>query len=75
MEQWLSLKKDSKVTIKIPQKGEKKKTLDMVENNAKITLEQFKIKDKQDKEIHKIALQELVELLELEEIPRENRSL
>ena len=56
LEQWLSLKKDSKVIIKIPQKGEKKKTLDMVENNAKITLEQFKIKDKQDKEIHKIAL-------------------
>lgn len=69
LEQWLSLKKDLKVTIKIPQKGEKKKTLDMVENNAKITLEQFKIKDTQDKEIHKIALQELVNLLEMEEIP------
>ena len=69
LEEWLSIKKDSKVSIKIPQKGEKKKTLDMVENNAKITLEQFKINDKQDKEIHKIALQEIVELLDLDEVP------
>jgi excinuclease ABC subunit C len=69
LEQWLSSKKEAKVMIKIPQKGEKKKTLDMVENNAKITLEQFKLKDKQDKELHKIALQELADLLELEEVP------
>ncbi|WP_291632675.1 excinuclease ABC subunit UvrC [Clostridium sp.] len=69
LEQWLSSKKDSKVMIKIPQKGEKKKTLEMVGNNAKITLAQFKVKDKQDKEIHKIALQELVDLLDLDEIP------
>ncbi len=69
LEQWLSSKKESKVMIKIPQKGEKKKTLEMVENNAKITLENFKLKDMQDKVIHKIALQEIVELLELDEIP------
>jgi len=69
LEQWLSEKKESKVTIKIPQKGEKKKTLEMVENNAKITLENFKLKDKRDKEVHKIALLELVELLELDEVP------
>ena len=69
LEQWLSSKKESKVMIKIPQKGEKKKTLEMVENNAKITLENFKLKDMQDKEVHKIALQELVELLELDELP------
>ncbi|MBU3091737.1 excinuclease ABC subunit UvrC [Clostridium sp. CF011] len=69
LEQWLSSKKESKVMIKVPQKGEKKKTLEMVENNAKITLEQFKLKDMQDKEIHKIALEELTGLLELDEIP------
>ena len=70
LEQWLSSKKESKVMIKIPQKGEKKKTLEMVGNNAKITLENFKVKDKQDKEVHKIALNEIVELLELDEIPQ-----
>ncbi|WP_298847135.1 excinuclease ABC subunit UvrC [Clostridium sp.] len=69
LEQWLSDKKDSKVIIKIPQKGEKKKTLEMVANNAKITLENFKLKDMQDKEIHKIAMQEITELLKLDEIP------
>ncbi|MBW9150850.1 excinuclease ABC subunit UvrC [Clostridium estertheticum] len=69
LEQWLSAKKDSKVAIKIPQKGEKKKTLEMVANNAKITLENFKLKDMQDKEIHKIAMQEITELLKLDEIP------
>jgi len=70
LEQWLSSKKESKVMIKVPKMGEKKKTLDMVENNAKICLEQFKVKDKQDKEVHKIALTEIVELLELDEIPQ-----
>ena len=70
LEQWLSTKKDSKVVIKVPQKGEKKKTLEMVENNAKLTLEQFKLKDKQDKEIHKIALLEIVELLDLGDVPQ-----
>ncbi|MBU3179678.1 excinuclease ABC subunit UvrC [Clostridium psychrophilum] len=69
LELWLSSKKESKVTIRVPQKGEKKKTLEMVENNAKITLENFKLKDMQDKEVHKIALAELVELLELDEVP------
>ncbi|MCJ7688870.1 MAG: excinuclease ABC subunit UvrC, partial [Clostridiaceae bacterium] len=69
LQQWLSDKKEAKVTIKVPQKGEKKKTLDMVQNNARITLEGFKIKDKYDKEIHKIALQELTVLLNLDEIP------
>lgn len=43
----------------------------MVGNNAKITLEQFKLKDKQDKELHKIALQEIVELLSLPRCHRE----
>lgn len=70
LEQWLSSKKESKVLIKVPQKGEKKKTLEMVGNNAKITLEQFKLKDKRDKEIHKIALSEIVDLLDLEETPQ-----
>ncbi|MGH4050661.1 MAG: excinuclease ABC subunit UvrC [Clostridium sp.] len=69
LEQWLSARKESKVIIKVPKMGEKKKTLDMVQNNAKITLENFKLKDMQDKEVHKIALEEIVELLELDEVP------
>lgn len=69
IEQWLTLKSDSKINIKIPQKGEKFNILNMVRNNAKITLEQFNLKMKQDKEINKVALNELKEILELDEIP------
>lgn len=69
LEQWLGMKRGSKVLIKLPKKGEKKELLDMVEKNAKITLEQFKLKILKDKEIHRVALRELAEILELEESP------
>lgn len=69
LQEWLGMKRSSKVTIKIPQKGEKKETLNLVEKNAKMTLEHFKIKFIQDKEIHNTALQELAYILNLEGIP------
>lgn len=69
LEQWLTIKKDYKVTIKIPHKGEKRKTLDMVEKNASHALEMFKVKHKVDKELNNVALSEIQEALELDEIP------
>ncbi|KEI16676.1 excinuclease ABC subunit UvrC [Clostridium haemolyticum] len=69
LENWLSLKKGSKVFIKVPLKGEKKKLLDLVESNAKNTLEQFKLKIKVDKELYTDILGELKNLLGLEDIP------
>lgn len=69
LEQWLTVKRGSKVAIKIPKKGEKFEFLNMVKNNAKITLEQFKIKILQDKEIHRVAVMELIEALGIEEMP------
>jgi excinuclease ABC subunit C len=69
LEDWLSAKKGSKVWIKVPKKGDKKQFMDMVENNAKATLEQFKLKIIRDKEIHQTALKELAEVLSLEELP------
>jgi excinuclease ABC subunit C len=69
MEQWLTMKRGSKVTIKEPQKGDKKDLLEMVEKNAKLTLEGFKTKITQDKEINGIAIRNLAELLGLEDIP------
>jgi excinuclease ABC subunit C len=69
LEQWLTMKRESKVWIKVPQRGDKKDLLEMVAKNAKLTMEQFKTKIKQDKEIHKTALKELAEILELEELP------
>lgn len=69
MEEYLTIKRGSKVWIKVPKKGQKKDMLDMVKNNARITLEKFKDKYLKDKEINKISLQELQNLLELDEWP------
>ena len=69
MEEYLTIKRGSKVWLKVPQKGQKKEMLEMVKNNAKITLEKFKDKYLKDKEINRISLQELQELLELDEWP------
>ncbi|MCQ2968913.1 MAG: excinuclease ABC subunit UvrC [Clostridium sp.] len=66
IEQYLTIKRGAKVWIKVPQKGQKREMLQMVKNNAKITLEKFKYKYLKDKEINKIALEELQELLDLE---------
>ncbi|MEG2109887.1 excinuclease ABC subunit UvrC [Clostridium sp.] len=69
LEEFLSVKRESKVTLKIPQKGDKKSMLEMVRENAKITLEQFKEKIVMEKEINNIALMELTNMLSLEELP------
>lgn len=69
IEQWLTQKRGAKVNIKVPKKGEKKELLNMVEKNAKNTLEKFRMKLLQDKELHKASMVELTDLLELEEIP------
>lgn len=66
VEKYLTIKRGAKVWIKVPQKGQKREMLDMVKNNAQITLEKFKDKYLMDKEINKIALEELQELLDLE---------
>lgn len=69
MEEYLTIKRGSKVWLKVPQKGQKKDMLEMVNNNAKITLEKFKDKYLKDKEINRITLQELQDLLQLDEWP------
>ena len=70
MEEYLTIKRGTKVWIKVPQKGQKKEMLEMVKNNARITLEKFKDKYLKDKEINRISLLELQDLLELEECPQ-----
>ncbi|WP_297417688.1 excinuclease ABC subunit UvrC [Clostridium sp.] len=69
LEEFLSIKRGSKVYVKIPIKGEKKEMLELVKNNAKITLEQFKDKILKDKEINRISLENIQELLELDTLP------
>lgn len=69
VEEFLTLKRGAKAWIKEPQKGQKKELLEMVENNAKVTLEQFKDKMLRDKEINRISLVELADALELDVWP------
>ena len=69
IEDFLTIKRGAKAWIKVPQKGQKKDMLEMVKNNAKITLEQFKDKFFKEKEINRISLEELQVLLDLDEPP------
>jgi excinuclease ABC subunit C len=69
LEEFLSVKRGSKVFVKIPIKGEKKDMLELVKNNAKVTLEQFKDKILMDKEINRISLEQIQDLLELDSLP------
>ena len=69
LEEFLTIRRQSKVWIKTPKKGEKKEMLEMVSKNAKLTLEQFKEKLLQDNEINRKVLEELKEVLELDEAP------
>ncbi|WP_244835496.1 excinuclease ABC subunit UvrC [Clostridium sp. BJN0001] len=69
LEEFLTVKRGSKVYVRIPIKGEKKDMLKLVRNNAKITLEQFKDKILIDKEINRVCLNEIQDLLELDVFP------
>lgn len=69
IEKFLTDKRGSKVWIKTPKKGDKKNLLDMVRNNAKIMLEQFKEKMVEEKELNKSALTELADVLALDSLP------
>lgn len=69
LEEFLTVKRGSKVFVKIPIKGDKREMLELVKNNAKITLDQFKDKILKDKEINRICLEEIQDLLELDSPP------
>lgn len=69
IEKFLTEKRGSKVWIKFPKKGDKKNLLDMVRNNAKIMLDQFKEKMVEEKELNKSALTELADVLGLDSLP------
>lgn len=69
LEGYLSIKRGSKCSLKIPQRGDKKEILKMVENNAKITLNNFKFNMIKEKVSNEAILEEITELLALEEIP------
>lgn len=69
LSEWLSMKRNSKVIIKIPQKGDKKSTLDLVEKNSKTMLLNFKSKFVHDRKNYRKALEELADAIGLDDIP------
>ena len=70
MEEWLSNIKGQKVSIRVPQKGDKKSLISMVKKNAMEYLEKFSNLNKRKYERREGALIELAEVLGLEEPPR-----
>ena len=70
LEEWLSNIKGKKVSIRIPQKGDKKSLISMVKKNAMEYLEKFSNLNKRKYERSEGALIELAEVLGLEEPPR-----
>jgi excinuclease ABC subunit C len=69
LEEWLSMKRGSKVIIKIPVRGDKRNVLNMVAQNAQMTLEHFKIKMMTDRKRHRGSLEELQSLLGMDSVP------
>ena len=70
LSEWLSSKKGQKVTIRVPQKGEKKSLIEMVRKNAIEYLEKFSYMNKRKYEKSIGALEELKQILNLDNIPK-----
>ena len=69
IELWLTGKKGSKVTLKVPRRGEKKKMVEMVAENARLTLEQHRSEEAARREDAADALAGLTQELALESPP------
>jgi excinuclease ABC subunit C len=67
---WLASKRGGSVNIRIPIRGEKKKLLLMVEENARQGLEQLNASIIAKRQSLELALEEIREALNLSEIPR-----
>lgn len=70
IEKWLSNKREAKVHIKVPRKGEKLKLVEMVSQNALIALNQFKDNIRNQESLAKEGISKLKELLELDGAPQ-----
>ncbi len=66
---WLSEKRGSKVTIRVPKRGEKSQLMEMVKKNAMDMLNQYGDKFLRKQRENERALEELRQALDLENIP------
>lgn len=70
IEEWLSKKRGTKVTIRVPQKGMKERFIELAEENARIVLSQDKEKIKRQEGRTIGAAKEIAELIGIEKADR-----
>jgi excinuclease ABC subunit C len=70
MERWLWERRGRKVTLRVPCRGEKKKLVEMVAQNARETLQQLRVRWLADRNKTITAIQELQEYLDLPALPQ-----
>ncbi len=70
IETWLGRKKDARVYLLVPKRGEKKKLAEMVAENARIYLDQIENKAEREKLKNTQALEKLQKYLNLKDIPK-----
>lgn len=70
IERWLTEKREARVYIKVPRKGEKLHLIEMVSQNALITLNQFVDRVKKEETSKREGINSIKELLNLEEAPK-----
>ncbi|MFN2609592.1 MAG: excinuclease ABC subunit UvrC [Actinomycetota bacterium] len=69
LEAWLSIARDSKVTIRVPERGSKRRLLETIAENAKEAFGRERLKRATDFDARSKALSELQEQLDLPEAP------
>ncbi|MCH7907017.1 MAG: excinuclease ABC subunit UvrC, partial [Chloroflexi bacterium] len=70
IESWLSERRGGPVNLSVPKRGEKRRLLEMVGQNAAEGLEQLKLKWLSDSDVMDAAMQQLQEELSLPRLPR-----
>ena len=70
LERWLESKRGARVNLLVPQRGEKRRLVEMVAENARQGLEQLRVKRLADPETTAAALGELRDALQLPQAPQ-----
>ncbi|ACB85602.1 excinuclease ABC subunit UvrC [Natranaerobius thermophilus] len=69
IESWLAEKREGKVEVKVPQRGEKYQLMNMAIKNAELELKQQELESEKERKMTEGALKELALKLSLSEIP------
>ena len=67
---WLSDRKGARVYLRVPQRGEKKRLVEMVEQNAELVLKERLTREERARSRREQGLQELESYLGLDQLPR-----